>query len=66
MRRYGIEEPYEKLKELTRGQDITAESLRPFIEGLEIPEAEREKLLALTPDRYIGLAAELARRFSKN
>jgi adenylosuccinate lyase len=65
MRRYGIEEPYEKLKELTRGQEITAESLRPFIETLEIPEAERQTLLALTPDRYIGLAAELARRFAK-
>ena len=64
MRRYGIEEPYEKLKDLTRGQEITAESLRAFIEALEIPEAERQTLLALTPDRYIGLAAELARHFA--
>lgn len=66
MRRYGIEEPYEKLKDLTRGQEITAESLRPFIETLGIPAAERETLLALTPDRYIGLAAELARRFAED
>ncbi len=65
MRRYGIEEPYEKLKDLTRGQEITAETLRPFIETLEIPEAERQTLLSLTPDRYIGLAADLARRFAE-
>lgn len=65
MRRHGIEEPYEKLKALTRGQQITPVSLARFIETLEIPEAERRALLALTPDRYIGLAADLARRFAK-
>jgi len=64
MRRYGIEEPYEKLKALTRGQTIDAESLRSFIEGLELPEAARSDLLALTPERYVGQAAELARRFA--
>jgi adenylosuccinate lyase len=65
MRRHGIEAPYEKLKALTRGQEITSETLRRFIDGLEIPEPDRKALLALTPDRYIGLAADLAWRFSK-
>ncbi len=64
MRRFGIEEPYEKLKSLTRDQEITADGLRRFIESLEIPESERQRLLALTPERYIGLAADLAHRFS--
>ncbi len=66
MRRFGIEEPYEKLKALTRGHEITPEALRRFIDGLEIPESERKSLLALSPDRYIGLAAELARRFARS
>jgi adenylosuccinate lyase len=65
MRRFGIDEPYEKLKSLTRGQQITADGLRRFIETLEIPEKDRQVLLELTPDRYIGLAADLAHRFSK-
>ena len=65
MRRFGIDEPYEKLKSLTRGQQITADGLQRFIETLEIPEKDRQVLLELTPDRYIGLAAELAHRFSK-
>jgi adenylosuccinate lyase len=64
MRRFGIDEPYEKLKSLTRGQAITPDALQRFIETLEIPESDRRLLLELTPDRYIGLAAELARRFS--
>jgi len=62
MRRYGLFNPYERLKELTRGQAITREAIREFIAGLEIPKAERDRLLALTPAGYIGLAAELARR----
>ncbi len=61
MRRYGIEKPYEKLKELTRGQRIDAESLARFIDGLALPEVARERLLALSPRTYTGLAAELAR-----
>jgi len=65
MRRHGIEEPYEKLKSLTRGQEITADLLRTFIEGLELPAEARSELLALTPDRYVGLAAALARRFAR-
>ncbi len=61
MRRYGIEEPYEKLKALTRGQRIDRESLAAFIRSLDIPEPERQRLLALTPSRYTGLAEALTR-----
>jgi adenylosuccinate lyase len=62
MRRFGIAEPYEKLKALTRGRAITRELLHEFIRTLNIPEAEKNRLLLLTPSRYIGKAAELARR----
>ncbi len=62
MRRYGLPEPYEQLKALTRGKGITRESLQQFIAQLAIPEAERQRLLALAPWSYIGKAAELARR----
>ncbi len=61
MRRYGIEQPYEKLKELTRGRGIDQHSLRAFITTLAIPEAEKTRLLAMTPATYIGNAAEQAR-----
>ncbi len=60
MRRYGIEQPYEKLKELTRGKGIDRESLHAFIQGLAIPEEEKKRLQALTPATYIGNAAEQA------
>ena len=62
MRRYGLPEPYEQLKALTRGKGITRESLQQFIAQLAIPESERARLLALAPWTYIGKAAELARR----
>jgi adenylosuccinate lyase len=62
MRRYGIENPYEQLKELTRGKGISRDALREFINGLAIPEAAREQLLAMTPANYTGLASELARK----
>jgi adenylosuccinate lyase len=62
MRRHGIANPYEQLKELTRGKAITKDALHAFIRGLAIPAAERERLLAMTPRAYIGKAAELARR----
>jgi adenylosuccinate lyase len=63
MRRYGIADAYEKLKELTRGKEgITRETLHAFIKGLTIPDAEKQRLLALTPATYIGKAAELAKR----
>ncbi|MGM0553871.1 MAG: adenylosuccinate lyase [Pseudomonadota bacterium] len=61
MRRYGIESPYEKLKELTRGQRITPEALGEFIDRLEIPEEARARLRELSPGHYTGLAAGLAR-----
>ncbi len=61
MRRYGIPEPYEKLKALTRGQAVSRELLHDFVGSLEIPEAEKKRLIELTPDTYVGLAADLAR-----
>lgn len=61
MRRYGIPEPYEKLKGLTRGQAVSKEILQDFIKTLDIPDEEIERLLALSPESYIGLAAEQAR-----
>ncbi|MDP2904460.1 MAG: adenylosuccinate lyase [Methylovulum sp.] len=60
MRRYGIEKPYEKLKELTRGQRIAPEQMRGFIEKLEIPAEAKTALLELTPRSYIGYAEKLA------
>ncbi|KAG6600947.1 hypothetical protein SDJN03_06180, partial [Cucurbita argyrosperma subsp. sororia] len=61
MRRYGVPEPYEKLKELTRGKSVTKESIRRFIEGLELPNEAKKNLLNLTPHSYVGAAVELAR-----
>ena len=60
MRRHGVPEPYEKLKALTRGQAVTRELLQEFIGSLDIPEDEKTRLLDLTPEKYIGLAATLA------
>jgi len=60
MRRYGIEKPYEKLKELTRGQRITPEQMHVFIENLDIPAGAKSALLELTPRSYIGYAEKLA------
>jgi adenylosuccinate lyase len=60
MRRYGIENPYEQLKELTRGKGISKEALREFIDTLDIPPAAKAQLMALTPDNYIGYATSLA------
>ncbi len=62
MRRFGVSGAYEKLKEVTRGQAVTAEALHGLIRSLEIPQAEKDRLLALTPATYTGMAAELARR----
>ena len=61
MRRYGIEKPYEKLKELTRGKRIDAPSLHAFIDGLAIPESEKTRLKTLTPANYIGNAVQQAK-----
>jgi adenylosuccinate lyase len=60
MRRYGIPEPYEKLKALTRGQAVDRELIQQFVESLEIPDAAKEHLLQLTPATYTGLAESLA------
>ncbi len=62
MRRYGVPEPYEKLKSLTRGKGITREALHEFIRALAIPDEAKNALLALTPATYVGKAGELARR----
>jgi adenylosuccinate lyase len=62
MRRYGVQGAYEKLKEVTRGKTVTAEALHGLIRSLEIPEAEKQRLLAMTPGSYVGQAAALARR----
>jgi len=63
MRRYNIENAYDKLKELTRGQSgINRASLQAFIATLEIPAAEKQRLLQLGPGTYTGKAAELAKR----
>jgi adenylosuccinate lyase len=62
MRRHGLPGAYEKLKEATRGQAVTREALHGLIRGLNIPQPEKDRLLALTPATYVGKAAELARR----
>ncbi len=62
MRRYGIEQPYEKLKALTRGQKIDAAAIREFVEGLDLPESARQELIQLTPASYIGNAAAQAQK----
>jgi adenylosuccinate lyase len=64
MRRYGVPEPYEKLKALTRGQRISKDSLQQFIDSLEIPASEKVRLKQLTPASYIGLAAALTQEYS--
>ena len=61
LRKNGKEDAYEKLKELTRGHSINQKSLRIFVENLDIPDSDRQKLLALSPSTYIGLATKLSR-----
>ncbi|MCA0211954.1 MAG: adenylosuccinate lyase [Proteobacteria bacterium] len=62
MRRFGVQGAYEKLKEVTRGKTVCAEDLHGLIRSLEIPQAEKDRLLAMTPSSYTGKAAELAKR----
>ncbi len=62
MRRFAVPGAYEKLKAVTRGHTVTREALHELIRALEIPQAEKDRLLALTPSAYVGKAAELARR----
>jgi len=66
MRRYGIPEPYEKLKALTRGRPVDEAILTQFIDELELPDEEKARLRELTPARYVGLAAELTRQSAKD
>jgi adenylosuccinate lyase len=61
MRRYGLPQPYEQLKALTRGRGIDAEAMAAFIDGLALPDDARARLAALTPGTYTGLAERLAR-----
>jgi adenylosuccinate lyase len=65
MRRYGVPNPYEQLKELTRGKGITPEGLKTFIQDLAIPDDAKQSLLKMTPASYIGKAVELAKRLKK-
>jgi adenylosuccinate lyase len=65
MRRYGIENPYEKLKSLTRGKQITQADLEAFINSLDLPDEARRTLLALTPARYTGNAEKMAKTINK-
>lgn len=60
MRRYGLPEPYEQLKRLTRGQKLGRDAIRAFVQELALPEADKQRLLAMTPDSYIGNAADQA------
>jgi adenylosuccinate lyase len=62
MRRFGLPQPYEQLKKFTRGEAMTKELMRGFIAGLDIPQTEKDRLLAMTPATYTGKASELARR----
>jgi adenylosuccinate lyase len=65
MRKCGMENPYEKLKDLTRGNKIEKESLRKFISSLNIPEAEKDLMLKLEPKDYIGNADLMAKNIRK-
>ena len=66
MRRFGVEKPYEKLKELTRGQGIDQQSMQAFIKTLDIPEEAKQQLLQLTPANYTGCAEQLAKNINNN
>ena len=61
MRRHGLPNPYEQLKALTRGHGIDAQSMRHFIASLDLPADDKQRLLAMTPGSYIGLAESLAK-----
>ncbi|WP_290877322.1 adenylosuccinate lyase [Aquabacterium sp.] len=65
MRRHALPNPYERLKELTRGKAITKESIQAFVQTLELPDEDKARLLAMTPGNYIGKAIELAERIGK-
>ena len=60
MRKAGIEKPYEKLKELTRGQAISREVIDTFVDGLDLPDEDKARLKAMSPATYTGIASTLA------
>jgi adenylosuccinate lyase len=62
MRRHGLPNPYEQLKDLTRGKRLDGDAMRAFISGLALPDADKKRLLAMSPGSYLGKAEELARR----
>jgi adenylosuccinate lyase len=62
MRRYGLPEPYEQLKALTRGKGITRDALRTFVSELDLPQVDKDRLLQMTPRNYLGLAISLAKQ----
>ena len=62
MRRYGLPEPYEQLKRLTRGQKVGRDALREFVQQLAIPDADKQRLMSMTPADYVGNAPEQARQ----
>ncbi len=66
MRKYGIEKPYEKLKELTRGKRITLDEYKAFVENLEIPQDAKERLYNLTPEKYTGIATQMVDIFMQD
>ena len=61
MRKVGMDRPYERLKELTRGRRVTPEIMRDFIAALPLPKADKDRLLKMTPANYVGIAAKLAK-----
>jgi len=65
LRRLGYDQPYEKLKQLTRGVRITRAALQQLVRGLKIPKPKKDQLLKLTPEKYIGLAAKLVEKYLK-
>ena len=65
MRRYGVPEHYVKLKALTRGQRLEDDKLKSFILSLDIPDDAKERLMSLTPDTYLGYAADLAKKTAR-
>ena len=62
MRRYKVDQPYEKLKALTRGNEMNKETIQAFVSSLEIPDAAKAELMALTPSTYIGNAVQQAKQ----
>ena len=61
MRKVGMDRPYERLKELTRGRRVNAEIMRDFVKALPLPKADKDRLLKMTPSNYTGIASALAK-----